>query len=182
MIRNLAILGLLMALTLGYTWYDDYSRQGPAKAPQPQSDVLRQKAPDFSFETLEGQKHRLSDFRGKTVVLNFWASWCAPCVIEFPQMIALAGATKDKSVFLFISQDDSHEAVERFVKKYAKNLTENVYIGRDSDKSIAQQLYQTFKLPETYIITPDGMIADKIVGADVEWNGDDMRRTIESLR
>lgn len=182
MIRNLAILGLLMGLTLGYTLYDDYSRQGPAEAQPAKTDIVQQEAPDFSFETLEGKKHRLSEFKGKVVVLNFWASWCAPCVIEFPQMAALAKATKGKTVFLFLSQDDTDEAMERFVKKYGKDLSDNVYIARDSDKSIAQGLYQTYKLPETYIIAPDGRIADKIIGADVEWNGKDMRRKIEALR
>lgn len=183
MIRNIAILVVLVALIAGYTWYDNHCTS-PASPTLPASGdetTSEQSAPDFSFTDLSGATHRLSDFRGKVVVLNFWATWCAPCVIEFPQMIALAESTRGKAVFLFLSQDDDREAIERFTKKHAPKVPDNVFIAQDTGLEVAQKLYQTYKLPETYLITRDGRIAEKIIGADVEWNGTAMQEKIGSL-
>ena len=178
MIRNIVLLTALLCLVAGYTWYDSHRQQ----APDTQNPVLpaaaEQSAPDFSFQTLDGARHKLSGYKDKTIVLNFWASWCAPCVVEFPQMVKLAEATKDKTVFIFLSLDDGDAAIERFVRKYAPEMTDNVFIARDADKSISQNLYQTYKLPETYIIGGDLKIRDKIIGADVDWNGTEMRNKI----
>lgn len=183
MIRNIAILCVLMALTAAYTWYDsgrDLSNASSTPAAPVQGDA-QQIAPDFPFTDIEGNKHNLSDFRGKVVVLNFWATWCAPCVSEFPQMIALAKDTRKQSVFLFISQDMDDPAITRFLKKYAPERSKNVIVARDEGMRIAQKSYQTFKLPETYLITPDGRIAEKIIGADVQWDGKAMRDKIGVL-
>lgn len=180
MIRNLALLFALLAVIGVYTFYDDYSRAVPSQdINSVDSTHDAQSAPDFTFETMAGKTHRLSDFEGKTIVLNFWASWCAPCVVEFPQMVKLAGDTKDKTVFIFLSLDDTDEAVKRFVAKYVHNATDNVLIGRDADKSVSEKLYQTYKLPETYIISPDLRIKEKIIGADVDWTAKEMRRTLQ---
>jgi hypothetical protein len=96
-------------------------------------------------------------------------------------MIALAKDTRDEAVFLFLSQDMDDAAITRFLKKYAPEHSKNVVVARDEGMRIAQKSYQTFKLPETYLITPDGHIAEKIIGADVEWNGAAMREKIKQL-
>ncbi len=179
MIRNTLILAGLLALIGAYTWYDNFHHQKPAP---PQNTVIPatgQPAPDFTFETLDGKNHTLSDFKGKAIVLNFWASWCAPCVVEFPQMLDLAATNEDKSVFIFISQDETMEAAKKFVTRQ-KIKSANVLIALDRDKAISQ-LFQTFKLPETYLIDTSLLIRDKIVGSSVEWNGPDMRHKIEQL-
>lgn len=183
MIRNIAILFALMALIAGYTWYDNGRDLSPASSTPaaPAEGEAQQTAPDFTFTDISGSKHNLSDFKGKVVVLNFWATWCAPCVTEFPQMIALAKNTRDQAVFLFISQDMDDAAIMRFLKKYAPERSKNVIVARDEGMRIAQKSYQTFKLPETYLITLNGRIAEKIIGADVEWNGEDMQGKIKSF-
>ena len=178
MIRNIALLVGLLCLVLGYTLYDSQSQQAPHSEAKNPVTANAQTAPDFTFETLDGAQHKLSGYKGKTIVLNFWASWCAPCVVEFPAMVALAESTRNSTVFIFLSQDDNDASVTRFIKKYAPETTDNVLIARDADKSIAENLYQTFKLPETYIIGPDLKIRDKIIGADVDWNGAEMRGKI----
>lgn len=179
--RNIFILACLLAVAGGYTWYDNYQRQS---APVPLNNVAPlalQTAPDFKFKTIGDNTAALSDFHGKGIVLNFWASWCTPCVIEFPQMLRLAKSEPD-TVFIFLSQDDTDYAIERFLKKYTIGaLPENVFIGRDEDQKIARSLYQTYKLPETYLISGDGKIADKVIGADVVWDGDKMRETVRRL-
>lgn len=178
MIRNIALLIGLLCLILGYTWYDSQSQQRPQKENAAPAASTEQTAPDFTFETQDGTKHKLSDYKGKTIVLNFWASWCAPCVVEFPAMVKLAESTQNDTVFIFLSQDDTDDAVTRFIKKHVPSKTNNVLIARDADKAVAENLYQTFKLPETYIIGPDLNIRDKIIGADVDWNGAEMRGKI----
>lgn len=179
MIRNILILAGLLTLIGAYTWYDDYYRQTPAASQIATTTATGQPAPDFAFETLDGKDHKLSDFKGKAIVLNFWASWCAPCVVEFPQMLALAAAGKNGSIFIFVSQDETMDTVKKFMTKQ-KIKSPNVLIALDRDKSIGQA-FQTFKLPETYLIDTNLQIRDKIVGNSVEWNSPDMQQKIRKL-
>ena len=183
MIRNITILAALLGLAVAYTWYDNHNRDIPrAQGTQAQALPDRQEAPDFVFTSLDGRKRSLSDFKGKAIVLNFWASWCAPCVIEFPQMLRLAKSLPDESVFLFVSLDEDAGAIERFLKTHAEEWPQqNVWVAQDPDKTISQSLYETYKLPETYLIAADLTIAEKIIGADVAWDSDIMRKKLREL-
>ncbi len=181
--RNLFILLALILSGVAYTWYDGNSARKntaePAASAEPDAKT-DMSAPDFVFKTMDGKTYKLSTFKGRPVVLNFWATWCPPCVIEFPQMLRLA--QKTDAVFIFLSQDDDDQAIERFLKKYGKELPiENVYVARDIDKKIAQKSYQTFKLPETYLIDANHMIEEKIIGADVEWDDEKMVMRLRDL-
>ena len=179
MTRNILVLAVLLVVAALCTFYLDFSGASlSTPKDKTAAPLLQQKVPDFVFKDIKGRDHSLEDFKNKVIVLNFWASWCAPCVVEFPAMVALAESTRNSTVFIFLSQDDNDASVTRFIKKYAPETTDNVLIARDADKSIAENLYQTFKLPETYIIGPDLKIRDKIIGADVDWNGAEMRGKI----
>ncbi|PZQ48276.1 MAG: hypothetical protein DI551_01955 [Micavibrio aeruginosavorus] len=182
MIRNATLLALVLAACFAYVAVENKTSapitqktvQGPAQQSRP--------APDFSFTDFKGKKQSLSDYMGKAVVLNFWASWCAPCVIEFPQMLELAKATEGSAVFLFISLDISQRDAEKFLKKYQKDIDrKSILIGLDEDKRISQELYQTYAIPETYLIDRSGTITEKIIGADIQWNGEEMKKKIISL-
>lgn len=182
MMKNVVLLLVLLAGIAGYTWFEGRAGIVPRAEPPAQAATTRAGiAPDFAFTTMDGERRRLSDFKGKTIVLNFWATWCAPCVIEFPQMLALANTLPDEAVFVFLSQDIGTEPVERFVKKHAGRKRGNVIVALDTNMETAQKLYQTYKLPETYIIAPDQSIAEKIVGADIDWNSDAMRDKLRRL-
>jgi len=123
----------------------------------------------------------LSDFAGKPVILNFWASWCAPCAVEFPQILKLAGQRKD-AIFLFVSTDDSVSAASQFLKKYNLKIPGNAVVLIDEDKKVSQELYQTYKVPETYLISAKGSIRNKIIGADIDWLGPDVQQKLNDLR
>ncbi|PZO80896.1 MAG: hypothetical protein DI626_11120 [Micavibrio aeruginosavorus] len=181
--RNIAILIALVAATALYTIYTEKMRPPVTDAlVKTKTLITEQAAPDFEFTDIKGNKLRLSDFRGQAVIVNFWASWCAPCVVEFPQMVRLAQATKGKSVFIFLSWDEKDEDITRFLKKHAPSgMPENIVIGHDKSRSIAQDLFQTYRLPETYLLTSRLNIADKIIGADIAWDGDAMIRRIQDL-
>jgi peroxiredoxin len=131
------------------------------KASQPAQ--IGTQAPDFTVN--DGDKSvTLSQLRGKTVVLNFWATWCPPCVQEIPSMVQLQKQLGDKVVVLAVSTDVDADAYKKFT---TKNM-QGVLTVRDGDNK-ANALYGTFAFPETYIIDRNGIIRRKFIGA-VEWN------------
>jgi peroxiredoxin len=116
-------------------------------------------APDFSVQD-QDRKITLSQFRGKIVVLNFWASWCAPCVAETPSLIAMTHALKDRDVVvLAVSIDDDDSAYRRFVKDHPSEMV----TIRDAQQA-SNTLYGTFRFPETYIVDRNGVLRRKFIG------------------
>jgi cytochrome c biogenesis protein CcmG/thiol:disulfide interchange protein DsbE len=121
-------------------------------------------APAFTVQDSDG-KLALSDFHGKVVILNFWASWCAPCVEEMPSLVQLQQRFKDKGVTVVgVSIDVDGDAYHKFLKDYKIDFP----TVRDPDQKTSS-LYGSFKWPETYIIDRDGIVRRKFIGA-VEWS------------
>jgi cytochrome c biogenesis protein CcmG/thiol:disulfide interchange protein DsbE len=121
-------------------------------------------APDFVVQDAD-RKITLSELHGKVVVLNFWATWCAPCVEEMPSLVQLQQRFKDKGVTVVgISIDVDGNAYHKFLKDYKIDFL----TVRDPDQKTSS-LYGTFKWPETYIIDRDGIVRRKFIGA-VEWS------------
>lgn len=140
------------------------------------------KAPDVSVTDLKGKTHNLPDYKGKLVLLNFWATWCAPCKIEFPQMLELAANDKD-IVFLAVSIDENKDAITRFLKSQNRTHVqhEDVIIAHDPEKDIAQDTFQVLKYPETVIISPSGFMTDKVIGAE-DWLSPQIKERLEKLK
>ncbi len=120
-------------------------------------------APDFSLETADGKTAKLSDYRGKKVILNFWASWCPPCKAEMPHMEAFYKEYHTKGVTvlavnLTTSEKDPSD-VSKFIADYG--LTFPVLLDK---KGEVGNLYQTLTIPTSYIIDTNGVIREKIVG------------------
>jgi peroxiredoxin len=119
-------------------------------------------APDFSLMSLDGQPVRLRELRGKLVLLNFWATWCAPCLHEMPSMERLYQTFKPTGfILLAVSMDRQGAEVAR---PYADNLKLTFPILLDSASEVARQ-YGVRGLPTTYLITPDGTLLGAAVGA-----------------
>jgi cytochrome c biogenesis protein CcmG, thiol:disulfide interchange protein DsbE len=132
-------------------------------------------AKDFSL-TLDGKPARLSDLRGKVVVLNFWATWCPPCVDEAPALNDLQRRIAPLGgVVLGISVDDDQSAYDDFLKTY--NIAFPTY--RDPTKQIALS-YGTTMYPETYIIDRNGRFDRKIIGPQ-DWNTPEMVAYLDSV-
>ncbi len=122
-------------------------------------------APDFTVQDAD-HTVTLSQFRGKVVVLNFWATWCPPCVEEMPSLVQMQQKMKDKGItVLAISVDESAGAYQKFLQDHNVNLL----TARDGSQK-SNNLYGTFKFPETYIIDRNGMMRRKFIGP-VDWNG-----------
>src|SRR5689334_17992507 len=110
-------------------------------------------APEFTVQDSD-RKVTLSDFRGKIVVLNFWATWCPPCVEEMPSLVQLQHRFKDKNVVLLgVSLDVDGDAYHKFLKDHGVDFL----TVRDPDQK-SSSLYGTFKYPETYIIDRNGVV------------------------
>jgi len=121
-------------------------------------------APDFTVAD-DDHKVTLSELHGKTVVLNFWATWCGPCVEEMPSLLTMQQRLKDKGItVLAVSVDVDQNAYHRFLKDHNINLL----TVRDPDQK-SNRLYGTFKYPETYVIDRNGKVRRKFIGP-VDWN------------
>lgn len=119
-------------------------------------------APDFTVSD-GGRSVTLSQFRGKPVVLNFWATWCPPCVEEIPSMVQLQKQLGDKVVILAVSTDVDEDAYTNFVAKHMQGMT----TIRDG-KNMSNRLYGTYAFPESFVIDRNGVIRRKFIGA-VNW-------------
>ncbi len=120
-------------------------------------------APDFTVQDSD-RKVSLQEFRGKIVVLNFWATWCPPCVDEMPSLVQMQQKMKNKGVeVLAVSVDADQSAYQSFLKSYKVDLL----TVRDPEQK-SNNLYGTFKFPETYIIDRQGTLRRKFIGA-IDW-------------
>lgn len=124
---------------------------------------------DFSFQTISGQNHHLSDFKDKIVIIHFWASWCAPCIVEFPELINLANTQKDV-VILGFSSDRTEQSIDRFFKTRSLTIPDNFLIIHDEHQKITEDKFSVFQLPESFVLNPDMTLQTHIVGAYQNWH------------
>ena len=178
MLRNLVIIVALSLVAAGFAmmlYRHPLAFSGARQDLMIETDKNGIPAPMFSFRTIGDKDYILSDFRGKTVLVHFFASWCAPCVREFPDLTAMLKANRDNVVMIAVSSDNDAEDLAVFLDRYAPDLPDNAYIVRDDrPKTITQGLFGTYKLPETYILNPDLTIREKIVGAYADWESLDL--------
>jgi peroxiredoxin len=119
-------------------------------------------APDFTLVTLEGRTVQLREFRGKLVLLNFWATWCAPCLHEMPSMERLYQTFKaTEFVLLAVSMDRQGEGVAR---PFVENLQLSFPVLLDTTSEVGRQ-YGVRGLPTSYIIGPEGLLIGAVIGA-----------------
>ncbi|MFY3793047.1 TlpA family protein disulfide reductase [Ureibacillus sp. MALMAid1270] len=124
--------------------------------------VLLEEAPDFELQTLSGETVRLSDYRGKKVILNFWATWCPPCKAEMPHMQNFYEEHGDEIEVIAVnltSRDNGMEGVEKFARDYGLTFK----IPLDVDGVYGEQ-YEIMSIPTTYVLDENGQIFQKIIG------------------
>lgn len=132
-------------------------------------------APDFTVQDSR-TKISLSEFHGQIVVLNFWATWCAPCVEEVPSLVEMQRRMKAKGVtVLAVSVDADDSAYIHFVKQHNVELL----TVRDPDQK-SNSLYGTSKFPETFIIDRNGVMRRKFIGA-VDWTDPEIADFLSKL-
>ena len=139
-------------------YLDKSRRQGSTRLV---GDVKGIEAPDFSLLTLDGQKVKLSDYHGKAVLLNFWATWCPPCKVEMPWFVDLQKQYgKDGLVILGVAMDDSEPGT---IAKFASDLGVNYTVLLGTDK-VSEDYGDVQYLPTTFFIGRNGAIVDKLTG------------------
>lgn len=152
----LLFVALIMIFPLGAC--DDSSSKAQKAL---QGGLIGQTAPDFTLIDMQGQKVSLSQYRGKVVIINFWATWCPPCREEMPSMEKLYQDYQDKGlVMLAVNvEENGREVVADFLEKTPYSFS----ILLDEDNTV-QDTYGVYRFPESYIIDRNGIVVEKIIG------------------
>lgn len=120
-------------------------------------------APEFELKTLDGESVKLSDFRGKKLIVNMWATWCPPCRAEMPDMQKFYDKYKDEDVaILSVNMTTSEKSVDD-ISKFLNEFEITFPVVLDEENKVAMT-YQTFSLPTSYIIDSKSIIQQKVTG------------------
>jgi len=169
--RNPLALVVVAVVVAGMLFFGFHAarRSGPKSVGHVPEAAKIVDAPDFTLESLEGKKVRLSSLRGKAVLLNFWATWCVPCKIETPWLVEFQKqyGPEGLQVVGVAMDDSSKEDIAKFAKDMGMNYP--VLLGKEA---VGDAYGGVPGLPETFFISRDGKIVDKIIGlqgrADIE--------------
>ncbi|WP_413290377.1 TlpA family protein disulfide reductase [Bdellovibrio sp. HCB337] len=181
-LRALLIVGGLAVLIVVATMLYMNRASGPQNSQglQQRPIQINQELPGFEAQTLKGQSIKLSDFKGKVVIVNFWASWCGPCVEEVPSLISLLKTFPNDVALIAISGDSNQEDINSFLKSFPEmNSLPNSYVVWDSEKKLIPQ-YQVFRLPESFVVGKDLKLVKKISGT-IDWHTEDAIAYLKQL-
>ena len=149
------VISLMLVFGIQKTRHNSPSRQGAA------GKLQGQPAPDFSLASLDGKTLKLSDYHGKAVLLNFWATWCEPCKIEMPWFVELQKKYEAQGfTVLGVAMDDASPSdIADFAKKMGVNYP--IVIGKEA---VGDQYGGIPYLPSTFYIGRDGKVVDRVFG------------------
>lgn len=114
---------------------------------------------DFELEDVQGNRYKLSDYKGQVVIINFFTSWCQPCVDEAPELEAFYDEYKDSVALFIVDRGESKGQVAKYIEKYDSSL---IYL-LDFDDKVSKK-YKITGQPETIIIDKEGIIKEHITG------------------
>ena len=156
-VRPLAVVAVVVLLAFGYVRLAEKKGYALAKGTS---------APAFRLPALAGGESELGALRGKVVVLNFWATWCPPCVSEMPSLERLHRALGPVGLAVVaVSTDEDEAELRRFVAQYALTLP----VLRDPGGRVASDEYKTTGYPETFVLDRSGVLLEHVVGP-AEWD------------
>jgi len=134
-------------------------------------------APDFVLNDLDGKQHRLSDYRGQVVIINFWATWCPPCRAEMPSMQrAWEGLQREGIVILGIDVGEDEDTIFLFTANYPVEFP----LLMDSDSAVINQ-WPVRGLPTTFVVDPKGRIVYQAIGGR-EWDDPELLSLVRALK
>ena len=134
--------------------------------------------PPFSLNDMQGHKHALTDYHGKVVLVNFWATYCGPCIKEMPSMQRLKDQLKDKPfAILAIDMAEEKSAVDAFIKQHNIRIDFPILLNPEGD--VVEQ-WMISAVPTTFILDPKGTIRYALFGG-IEWDNPEVVKTITGL-
>jgi thiol-disulfide isomerase/thioredoxin len=156
---KIALFGVIAVLSIAAGIYIGMRQMAPEKPQANAADRLFA----LSLPNAANQPQALSQWRGKTLLVNFWATWCAPCVDEMPELSALQGEIASRNMQIIGIGIDSADNVRSFAQKYA--IAYPLYVGGIAGTELTRQFgNQTGGLPFTVLIQPDGQISKTYIG------------------
>jgi peroxiredoxin len=155
--KVIAAVALMVLLTVAIVQAMDKKEEPVSK--KDSGIAIGEKAPDFQVKTLTGETVKLSDYKGKKVMLNFWATWCPPCKAEMPDMQQFYEKGHDDLVILAVNIDP-HLDVQGFVNEMG--ITFPILLDEEDQVNTS---YKVISIPTTYFIDKKGKIVEKFTGA-----------------
>lgn len=137
-------------------------------------------APDFYLKDSNNEDLKLSEFRGKYVLLDFWASWCGPCIQEFPELKSLYKQYSDDLMIIGISRDENLENWREGIQKYEVGIWKQISLKENNDDNLEKQ-YFVNAIPVKVLINPDGIIIGRWRGGGPE-NMDELKDLLAQIR
>ncbi len=155
---------------------EEMQQEGMKRMREMAAEFVGQAAPDFSFETVKGEKHRLSDFRGKYVLLDFWGTWCGPCVSELPNLVKAYEKYKDKGLVMISISSDAFgpEKLANYAEQ--KGMEWMQVLDGKPGQGMIQNLYKIQFYPNPFLIGPDGKVLHR-----EGLRGDQLDKTLSGL-
>jgi len=168
-----------MVAIIGYTIFSRHPEEGeskvmlpPATASQPSSQPApptasaKSATPDFDVPTIDGRTIKLSAYRGKVLILDFWATWCPPCRQEIPQLVRIANQLRTKGVEVVgLHIDDQGQSSPQQIKKFIQDFDINYTVGMASnDMFIAYLGKDETAIPQTLVFDRNGKVVAHLVG------------------
>lgn len=143
--------------------------------PSTVAEDKREQVAHYNWELISdtGDVYNFNEAQGKVVLINFWATWCPPCIAEMPSLDALYESFKDKVVFLFVS-NESQETISNFITK------NNYGFKVHTPKTAYPKPFDASAIPRTYVIDKKGFIVIDKTGA-ANWNSDGVRSQLDDL-
>jgi cytochrome c biogenesis protein CcmG/thiol:disulfide interchange protein DsbE len=150
------MIAMLMILAASYSLYAfQSSKTATAKEIKPAANYGKY---EFSYTTLDGRKLKLSDYAGKTVLVNIWAPWCGPCKLETPGFVKIYKEYKDRGLEILSVAVNSNEGdVRAFIQKYGVEFPVGI-------KDEVGRQYGTYGIPDNYLFNPDGSLVKRFIG------------------
>ncbi len=183
MFRKILAVCLVLVL-IGYAGYEKFIKEKEAAQPTAQEIFaskgleIGKEAPDFEMQQLNGAKVKLSDLRGKKVILNFWATWCPPCKKEIPEMQKFNEKHGKDIAILAVNYTISEKGKAQGVQQFATEQGVTFPILLDTDSSVSN-MYKVITIPTSYFIDSKGIIQQKFIGP---MTYEFMKKTIKKMK
>jgi cytochrome c biogenesis protein CcmG/thiol:disulfide interchange protein DsbE len=174
----LILLPILLVCSAAYYWLKSPNNQFSGRAAEPVANI--DSLIGTSFIDIKGQSFEVQSADEIIYIVHFWASWCAPCVHEFPQLIELSNQMNGKIVIMAISGDSNQQEIDVFLKSFPEARTaKNFHVVWDSDKQFLKR-WNVNKLPESYIYNQDKKMVKRISGA-IDWTTEDAKSYFQAM-